>query len=260
MPVGVSIDLGNGQPITVEPATDHTEGIGVKAFMTQIIDSPETAPGLADVDSGRVTLTSPQFDLSEYVDPSISFALWYSNDALPIFPDDDKLYVRLSNDGGLSWADVLTLDHGLTDWEQQTLRVRDFMPPTGSMMFRVVASDSGEQGWTEAGLDDFAVTDNVPSGVSNLEGTTAFAQLRVAPNPFRNAATFALTMAVPQRRVRLELFDVPGRRLATLHNGAADAGTTYIKFSPADLPEGNYLWRLTLDDGSIQAGVVQVLR
>lgn len=261
VPVGVSVDLGGGSlPITVEPNADHTEGIGMKAFMTKIIDSPETAPGFADVDSGRVTLTSPPFDLSRYSDPSISFALWYSNDALPLFPADDKLYVRLSNDGGARWVDVLTLEQGLTDWQMQAVRVADFLQPTSTMLFRIVAADSGEQGWVEAGLDDFRVVGDIMTGVREDEVGTANAQLSVVPNPARDVVSFTMNLSTPQRNAQLALFDLPGRQVALLHNGIVSSGTMQVDFNAADIPEGNYLWRLTFDDGSVLAGVMQVVR
>lgn len=260
VPVGVAVDLGGGRPVTVEPSADHTPGAGVKAFMTGIISDPDAAPGVADVDSGRVTLTSPEFDLTDYGDPVISFALWYSNDALPIFPADDRLYIRLSNDGGQSWTDVLTPDAGLADWEMREIRVADFLTPTGTMYFRVVAADSGEQGWIEAGLDDFLIVDRAASGVGAGRDVAGNVRVRVAPNPVRDVVRFALDLPVRAGSVRFELFDLPGRRVALLHEGEMPAGMGRFEFGTADLPEGSYFWRLQLEDGSAQTGMIQVVR
>ncbi len=260
VPVGVAVDLGGGTPVTVEPSADHTPGAGVKAFMTGIISDPDAAPGVADVDSGRVTLTSPEFDLTDYGDPVISFALWYSNDALPIFPADDRLYIRLSNDGGQSWTDVLTPDAGFADWEMREIRVADFLTPTNAMYFRVVAADSGEQGWIEAGLDDFLIVDRAASGVGSDRDVAGNVRVRVAPNPVRDVARFALDLPVRAGSVRFELFDLPGRRVALLHEGEMPAGMGRLEFRAADLPEGSYFWRLQLEDGSAQTGMIQVVR
>lgn len=257
VPVGVSVQLISTDPIPVEPATDHTPGSGTKAFLTEIIDDPETAPGAADVDSGRVTLTSPEFDLSGYEDPTLSFALWYSNDALPIFQVDDRLYVRLSNDGGQSWVDVVTLDSGTPEWQEHSLRIADFLAPTASMHFRVVASDSGEQGWTEAGLDDFLITDIVTSGVT--AGASDVAAVSVAPNPARGTVSFDVHLGRSNAVLRLELFDLLGRKVATIHQGAATAGMRRYSLDAGSLAEGQYLWRLTVNDSSTTSGVLTVL-
>ena len=72
-----------------------------------------------------------------------------------------------------------------------------------------------------------------------------FALSPAAPNPFRSATRFTLRVGVPQP-VRVEVFDVLGRRVAVLHDGwvTADAPLA-LSFDAAALPPGLYLYRAT---------------
>ncbi len=72
--------------------------------------------------------------------------------------------------------------------------------------------------------------------------------LIAAPNPFNPATTlrFALAEAGP---ARLEVFDVAGRRVATLCDEVLAAGPHAIAWRPQDLASGTYLARLTTPAG-----------
>lgn len=259
VPVGLQVLVSGTNLVTVEPDMDHTPGTGQQAFMTKIADSPEMSPGLADVDSGRVTLTSPSFDLTGYTRPYLSFALWYSNDALPVFPADDKLYVRLSNDGGQSWTDVLTLDHGLLGWEEYTLNVADYVQPSAEMKFRVVASDSGGQGWNEAGLDDFVVVDSAVSAVAGEQLMVDMLQFGVIPNPVSSNCLLRVEAPGTVQGVRIDVFDGLGRHRKSLYRGVLQSGETTLNFDVRGYEAGVYHVRLLLPDGTQQMIPVTVL-
>ncbi len=68
--------------------------------------------------------------------------------------------------------------------------------------------------------------------------------LRLAgPNPFREST--ALAYGVPQTgRVTVEVYDLLGRRVATLVDGIQPAGTYTVAFAPASLASGLYVARL----------------
>lgn len=86
-----------------------------------------------------------------------------------------------------------------------------------------------------------------PSTVAAEAGPLAdgFALSAAYPNPFTTATTFTLRVATPQR-VRVEAFDLLGRRVAVLHDGpvAADAPLA-LAFDAAGLPAGLYVYRAT---------------
>ncbi len=67
------------------------------------------------------------------------------------------------------------------------------------------------------------------------------------PNPFDRATTIAFALDQASD-VRLAVYDVLGRRVATLADGPRAAGQHEVPFASADLPSGVYVYRL--DTGS----------
>ena len=68
------------------------------------------------------------------------------------------------------------------------------------------------------------------------------------PNPFNPTTT--VPFAVPERGdVRLAVFDLLGREVALLADGAYDAGHHTARFEADGLPSGTYLVRLTTPAG-----------
>ncbi|MEM1094750.1 MAG: glycoside hydrolase family 9 protein [Bacteroidota bacterium] len=63
------------------------------------------------------------------------------------------------------------------------------------------------------------------------------------PNPFNPSTTFRLTVAEAQP-VAIEVFNLLGQRVRTLHDGLLSAGTAHaFTFDASDLPSGLYLYR-----------------
>jgi hypothetical protein len=82
--------------------------------------------------------------------------------------------------------------------------------------------------------------------VSNLKSEipNRFALQQNYPNPFNPSTVinYELPKAV---YVRLVVYDMLGREVATLVNGAEDAGYKSVEFSATNLPSGIYTYRLT---------------
>ncbi len=82
---------------------------------------------------------------------------------------------------------------------------------------------------------------------------TARARLSAHPNPFNPTTTLRFALAAPGA-LRLEVFDLRGRRVATPFAGKLDAGEHAIAWEAKDaagaaLPAGIYLARLAGDEG-----------
>ena len=77
----------------------------------------------------------------------------------------------------------------------------------------------------------------------------AAAAMSAAPNPFNPATVLSFDMP-RDGRARVDVFDLAGRRLATLHDGHLPAGPQRLDWRPADLPSGVYLARLQTIEGS----------
>jgi hypothetical protein len=62
------------------------------------------------------------------------------------------------------------------------------------------------------------------------------------------ASTGVVSYAIPKpMRVRLELFDVLGRRLAVLDDGLRQEGSHQVVLDASDLPTGTYFCRFRAD-------------
>ena len=63
------------------------------------------------------------------------------------------------------------------------------------------------------------------------------------PNPFNPSTIIAFAISAPGH-VKLEVFDVTGKRVATLTDGPREAGSFSIRFDASGLSSGLYIARL----------------
>ena len=82
-------------------------------------------------------------------------------------------------------------------------------------------------------------------------------EVRVGPNPTRGAATFGFALA-EDAEVSLALYDVRGRTVATVIDGALRAGAHTVDVSES-LSPGVYMWRLVAGD-RVETGRLTVVR
>ncbi|MFO7621729.1 MAG: MBG domain-containing protein, partial [Bacteroidales bacterium] len=95
---------------------------------------------------------------------------------------------------------------------------------------------------------------NKPKGVANILeaefGVTAY------PNPFTDHLYFDLRLKTDSK-VRLEIYDMNGSRLATLFNDVVVAFDSYrIEYTPENLSSGMLIYRLVIDDQIALTGKV----
>jgi len=79
-----------------------------------------------------------------------------------------------------------------------------------------------------------------------------------APNPFAQAARLRYRLPDPAR-VRLEVFDLLGRRVATLVDGEEEAGPHEVQLDGSRLAAGTYFVRLTAG-AETQTQQIQLVR
>ncbi len=87
----------------------------------------------------------------------------------------------------------------------------------------------------------------------------AEASLAMYPNPTAGRATVTVLLA-KRTDLRVEVFDVLGRRVTVLHDAATEAGQHRFGLATAGLPSGVYLVRMSAADGTAQAQRVTLLR
>ena len=139
---------------------------------------------------------------------------------------------------------------GATDASGGALHLRGTLGEAGFVGQSAGPSLSLGQGfWARA---FFAIASDAPAAPTVLsfanELSTGF------PNPFRDATTFAFGVARPSA-VRLRLFDVTGRRVATLVDETLPAGRFARRWSGLDdaghpVASGVYFTRLDIGDWS----------
>ncbi|MEX0747758.1 MAG: T9SS type A sorting domain-containing protein, partial [Rhodothermales bacterium] len=76
---------------------------------------------------------------------------------------------------------------------------------------------------------------------------TGFSLEQNYPNPFNPATNFAYDLT-SSSEVRLEIFDLLGRRIATLVDRYEAAGRHVVSFDAGNLPGGAYVYRLSVAD------------
>ena len=165
----------------IQPDFDHTEN-GQFCFITgNSVSQNDSEFGFDDVDGGKTTLISPQFDLSDYSTAAISYWRWYSNSAAGgANPGNDVWRVDGSNDGGNSWINLELTSQDSNEWTNHQFILNDeTISLTNQMKFRFIAEDVFNEGDNgsggsiiEAALDDFQIlvfNDNLAGDV-NYDG------------------------------------------------------------------------------------------
>jgi hypothetical protein len=98
--------------------------------------------------------------------------------------------------------------------------------------------------------DMHAITDVPGSAVLPVKPSLA-----VAPNPFNPTTTFSFDLPEASE-VRLDVYDVLGRRVATLVDASLPAGSHYTVWDASGFPSGMYFGRLITERSTISSKVV----
>jgi choice-of-anchor B domain-containing protein len=239
---------------TVQTYRDHTPGVGGACFLTGNASIPETFIFTDDVANGATTLTSPAFHLGGNSDPRIGYWRWYMNYAFELKPDD-PLVTQVSNDGGQSWVSIDSLYESPPGWQYVELRVKDYFSAPGDVLLRFIAMDRGEFGCVEAAVDDIASYAGSGMAQASRFALASSAAPRFGaprPSPTRDGASIELTLS-RSADVQADLFDVQGRRVATLQRGVMPAGLNVVRWNGklangARAPAGVYWIRIRSDD------------
>ncbi|MGE3800476.1 MAG: hypothetical protein AB7H80_05605 [Candidatus Kapaibacterium sp.] len=273
--VDMAYDEENGNDRFFILTADLTDFSGAKLYQidpdgTNLIEIPlpeSTMSGVTVTPSG-VTVVSPGVSGRAYViDPSNSGQVISSTDPLQNGTGDRRV--------GLAWNGS-TLAQGVENAQPgttlpdalqhlnfvQQLSVRDEVPlvvednKTIDMYGLVFYPNSGSTDvgfYYITGTDgefyilETALTSSVSSGaLRQVKSSISFAQ--ISPNPFSSVAEITVELA-SSGQVRLDLFDVDGRLIATPFNSRMELGSNTITFEAKTLPSGLYTFVLTGPNG-----------
>jgi len=216
----------------IQPEDDRTPAPGVACWITGQ-HTPGESAGFNDVDGGTTTLYSPVYDLTGATVAKAKYYRWYSDDRGLNAGDDDWVVQVRNNDG--AWQNVEVTDEEAAYWKQVSVDLTAlFGSSIGNVQLKFMADDSGANSLTEAAIDEFSIlltgTDAAPDWTS---GPARFALLGSRPNPVRQAAEIGFS--VPARTdVRIAVFDVSGRQVQVIADGAYDAGVHVASWDGQD--------------------------
>ncbi len=191
-------------------------------------------------------------------------------------------YVKMEDTGSITWtvgtsaagAYVLTFGYYLPfEFKAQFLDVNgvrvdtvEFNTPTNQFLSTEVPATL-QAGSNTIALSEFYGYMNFdylsvrPAGDVAAEddaNAAAFGLAANRPNPFGSATTIAYTLSRAEE-VRLEVFDLMGRRVTVLVEDWQMAGPHEVRFEALGLPSGTYLYRLSAG-GAVQTRRMQILR
>ena len=145
-------------PLALNPELDVNSDCGDFAFVTGLLGGSASAHNL---DNGFSEITSPDFDLTTYVDPYINYARWFSSPSNVPLANRDTLFIRLTN--GVNTVTLEAVSHtnpGIGTWVNQFIKVSNFMTPGPNMQLKVFIEDKASSGnFLEGGFDAFSVTE-----------------------------------------------------------------------------------------------------
>ncbi len=247
-PVGTTY----GTPVQpVQPEDDHTAAPGHLCFVTGNGEAGGAAGG-ADVDGGATTLLSPAFDVAGASSVTLSYWRWYTNN-LGNNPGQDTWSVDVTADG-VNWIPLEDTMASANAWTSYTFDIGAVVPLTGSVRFRFIADDQPAGSLIEAAVDDITVSivRQTSTPVAESPGTVVSGLGMFQPNPVGSTSVLSYRVAAAGP-VRIDLYDVAGRRVRTLVQEPMGAGEHTVNFTPVDhagrrIAAGVYFVRLQTPD------------
>ena len=108
--------------------------------------------------------------------------------------------------------------------------------------FKITSVASRVSGWGWV-VDNLEIQQRLPVANETEENPSVFTLLGNFPNPFNPSTQIKFRLAKPET-VKLDVFDLGGRKVASLRNEPMPAGEHVVRFEAAGLPSGLYLYRV----------------
>lgn len=197
-------------PLALNPEFDVNNDCGDFAYITGLLGG---SPSANNLDNGFTEITSPVFDLTNYVDPYINYARWFSSPSNVPVGNRDTLFIRLSN--GVNTVTLEAVSHaapGIGTWVNQFIKVSNFLAPGANMQLKVFIEDKPNSGnFLEAGFDAFSVTE----GFTGVDENSALGAFSIYPNPGNGSFQLNLNGTYKGESMYLTIYDAMGRLIST---------------------------------------------
>jgi C1A family cysteine protease len=214
----------------VQPEDDHTASPGTMCMVTGQ-GAVGGAQGVADVDGGKTTLTSPTIDLAGKDAAVLTYWRWYASETGSA-PNDDDFVVDVSNNNGSTWVNLETLTYADRVWRKMEFNLENYIALTGQMKVRFIAQDTGSGSIVEAAVDDFSIVaceeaapDMIPPEVTVLAPDGG----EVLEHDTQYEITWSATDNIGVTAINIYL--------------SVDGGETYpTTIATGETNDGSYLW------------------
>jgi choice-of-anchor B domain-containing protein len=173
-----------GEPVGINyfnqaatPSVDNQSDFSDQCYVT---GNGGNSAGANDVDNGVVRLISPYFDLSNYINPYITYETWFFNDGGQSGPPDDALNIYLLVNGQQTLVETISTSQ--SNWRPASyIKVSDFVTPQNDMKLVFETSDQQGSGHiVEAAIDVVGIFDSTSVNTHQVENNIDIA---IAPNP-----------------------------------------------------------------------------
>lgn len=201
------------------PGDDLPNDLGDECYVTG--NGASGNAGADDVDGGTVTLTSPAMDLTGYMNPKISYNIWFYNDGGNSTPND-SLTVSISN--GTEVVQLEAYHFSYSDWHPRAeILIGGLLALTSDMRLIVTTGDYAPGHLVEGGLDAFLVEDEI---IISSNEVSADAHVSVFPNPSQSSFTLEYQIEQSIQEGRLKVWDVLGLLVAERKLSAGQGSLT----------------------------------
>src|SRR4030095_16448044 len=163
----------------------------------------------------------------------------------------DYCMVEVSSNNGNTWQPAAEYTGTLSTWTQQTLDITRFANRSTQMKVRFrVVSDAGvtADGWY---VDDIIINTyctGTITGITNNNGIpSVFALEQNYPNPF-NPSTGIKYQIAKESFVKITVYDILGKNVATLVNEKKSAGFYNVEFNASNYASGLYFYKMEAGD------------
>lgn len=191
----------NNQGNLINPEDDVTGDCGEECFVT---GNAGGNAGADDVDNGYTILRSPIFDLSQAVNPILSYYTWFIN-AGGSSTANDSLVVEIDNGTNRVVLQVRTASSSVSQWIPSNYTLSQHITLTATMRLIVTVGDHPNAGHlVEGGFDHFFISDPT----IGLEETVLESVL-IYPNPLKDKLTVMLP--VSKAYTYIYITDLSGR-------------------------------------------------
>jgi hypothetical protein len=175
---------------------------------------------IADGTAPLVTVTAPNGGETWDIGTSYSIT-WTATDNIAVA----SVSILLSRDGGATYPDTLATgetNDGAYSWAAE-------FPDAEAARAKVIAYDAAGNSGQDASDADFEIYDPASGVLADLETPTCLVLVGNVPNPFSGTTTILFGMPAAGR-IEMDVFDVAGRKVASLADGQYGPGYHRIEW------------------------------